>query len=68
MSILFWHRRNAPDFASLTLALFGSWKDGTAGYMNVIYAVIDPSLRNAIERKVEDDTLLDQLINYSNGQ
>lgn len=51
MSTLFWHRRSAPDFASLVLALFEFWKVGTAGHMNVINAVIDPIISSAIEKR-----------------
>lgn len=51
MSILFWHQQSAPDFASLTLALFEFWKDGTAGRMNVINAIIDPIICSAIGKK-----------------
>lgn len=51
MNTLFWHRRSKPDFASLTLAVFEFWKDGTAGHMNVINALIDPIFSSAIEKR-----------------
>lgn len=59
--------------------LFEFWKDSTLGYMDVINAFIDPILREAIEKKAvinrsdkkeidDGDTLLDHLINYTDGK
>lgn len=60
--------------------LFEFWKDTTLGHMDVINAFIDPILREAIEKKKADvvradkkevdegDTLLDHLINYTDGK
>lgn len=60
--------------------LFEFWNDRTAGHMNVINALIDPILRDAIEKKKantsrsekkeieEGDTLLDHLINYTDSE
>lgn len=60
--------------------LFEFWKDTTVGHMDVINAFIDPILRDAVEKKKtsasrsekkdidEGDTLLDHLINYTDGK
>ena len=63
-----------------TWRLFEFWKDQTAVHMDVINAFIDPILREAIEKKrtlpkrienkeIDDgETLLDHLINYTDGE
>lgn len=59
--------------------LFEFWKDTAQEHMGVINAFIDPILRDAIEKKKasagaekkeidEADTLLDHLINYTDGK
>lgn len=51
-------------------ALFEFWKDGTAGHMNVINALIDPIISSAIERKKANASWPEkkEIVDYTDGK